>query len=76
VQRAFESGLVLRRADPADRRVVRIRLSPRGARALERLSSAHLEELARLAGPLRTLWDGLDVDQRHGRPRHEGGSGP
>ena len=71
VQRAEEAGLVGRVTDPDDGRVVRIRLSSRGLGALERLSSLHLEELARVSGPLRTLWDGLAPGQHHGRPLHE-----
>ena len=47
--RAEAAGLVCRVADPDDRRVVRLRLSPLGRRVLDRLSAAHLEELARLA---------------------------
>jgi DNA-binding MarR family transcriptional regulator len=74
VQRAEEAGLVVRVTDPDDGRIVRIRLSSQGRGALERLSSLHLEELARVAGPLRTLWDGLGTAQHQGRPLHEAGA--
>jgi DNA-binding MarR family transcriptional regulator len=69
VGRAEASGLVVRDGDARDGRVVRVRLSGRGRRALERLSSLHLEELRRVGGTLRVLWEGLDEpSQRHGRP--------
>jgi DNA-binding MarR family transcriptional regulator len=48
VDRAADAGLVRRRHDPDDQRVVRLRLTPRGARILETLSGQHLAELSRL----------------------------
>ena len=48
VDRAAEAGLVRRVPDPEDQRVVRLRLTPRGARQLTTLSERHLEELHRL----------------------------
>ncbi len=50
VDRAVDAGLVVRRADEDDHRVVRLRLTPLGARRLRKLSRLHLEELRRL-GP-------------------------
>jgi len=47
VDRAAAAGLVERRADPDDQRVVRLRLTPTGARRLRQLSRKHLEELRR-----------------------------
>jgi DNA-binding MarR family transcriptional regulator len=60
VDRAVAGGLVVRHEDPDDLRVVRIRLTPKGSRILERLAASHLEELRRLMVPrLRPLWEGL-----------------
>jgi DNA-binding MarR family transcriptional regulator len=47
VDRAAAAGLVERRSDPDDQRVVRLRLTPTGARRLRQLSRKHLEELRR-----------------------------
>jgi DNA-binding MarR family transcriptional regulator len=60
VDRSEEAGLVRRRRDPEDHRVVRLSLTPRGARVLEGLSERHLEELARLARSIGPLLSGLD----------------
>ena len=57
VDRAEKAGLVERREDSADRRVVRLRLTPRGEELLGQLSAAHLEELERMAPAMRTIWD-------------------
>jgi DNA-binding MarR family transcriptional regulator len=59
VDRAVEAGLVVRRPDPHDSRVVRLRLTAIGARKLRRLSRAHLEELRRLAPQVGSLWRDL-----------------
>jgi DNA-binding MarR family transcriptional regulator len=48
VDRAAAAGLVERHSDPEDQRVVRLRLTPTGARRLRQLSRRHLEELRRL----------------------------
>jgi DNA-binding MarR family transcriptional regulator len=62
VDRAVTSGIVVRHEDPDDLRVVRIRLTPKGARVLERLSRSHEDELRRLQAPrLRPLWEDLDI---------------
>ncbi|HEX5718078.1 MAG TPA: MarR family transcriptional regulator [Thermoanaerobaculia bacterium] len=61
VDRAEAAGLVERLEDQDDRRVVRLRLSPKGAGILVQLSQAHLEELTRLAPEVRALWAGLEV---------------
>lgn len=55
MDRAEAGGLVRRVKDPRDRRVVRVRLTSRGARVLRRLSSRHLAELRRLAPTIRRL---------------------
>jgi DNA-binding MarR family transcriptional regulator len=60
VDRAVAAGLVRRRPDPDDRRVVRVRATPHGNAVLRRLTRAHLAELARLAPALEALWAGLE----------------
>jgi DNA-binding MarR family transcriptional regulator len=55
VDRAEAAGLVRRRVDRDDARVVRLALTPAGARRLAHLTNAHLEELAVLASTLRPL---------------------
>jgi DNA-binding MarR family transcriptional regulator len=61
VDRAQAAGLVRRVHDATDQRQVRVRLTSRGARCLEKLSLAHLEELSRSGSSLRALTRGLDV---------------
>ncbi len=48
VDRAVDSGLVERLRDPDDLRVVRLQLTPKGQRLIERLTRIHLEELGRI----------------------------
>jgi len=48
VDRTEHAGLVVRSRDETDHRVVRLRLSERGARVLASLTTVHLEELERL----------------------------
>lgn len=60
VDRAVASGLLVRHADPGDRRVVRLALTPEGAHRLEALAALHLEELDRLGPRLSPLWAGLE----------------
>jgi DNA-binding MarR family transcriptional regulator len=57
VDRAVTAGLVRRVPDSRDHRVVRLVLTPRGARSLARLTQAHLRELAGLAPRLAGLTD-------------------
>lgn len=59
VDRAVSAGLVERVDDPDDQRVVRVRLTHVGARKVEALASAHLEELSRLRRHVGVLWDDL-----------------
>ena len=59
VDRAEQGGLVQRVLDGEDRRVVRLDLTGKGRRLLDRLTAAHLEELARLAPVIARLVDGL-----------------
>jgi len=60
VDRAVAAGLVERLADGDDHRVVRLRLTPSGARRLASLATLHLEELDRLGARTTPLWAGLD----------------
>jgi DNA-binding MarR family transcriptional regulator len=59
VDRAQAAGLIERQADPDDGRAVRLRLTARGEERLQALTTAHLEELARLESQLHSLWAGL-----------------
>jgi len=56
VNRGVRRGLVIREPGPADRRFVKVRLSPRGDRLLARLSRAHLNEIRRI----RTLLSAVE----------------
>jgi DNA-binding MarR family transcriptional regulator len=60
VDRAVKAGLVERQEDPADRRVVRLRLTDLGSRNLKQLSELHLEEIKRLAPRIRAISQGLE----------------
>jgi DNA-binding MarR family transcriptional regulator len=73
IDRAVAAGLVRRRPDPDDRRLVRVRLSPHGSAVLRRLTRAHLAELARLAPALEALWAGLEPTA-HLPPTHRAGA--
>jgi DNA-binding MarR family transcriptional regulator len=53
VDRAERTGLLRRRTDPEDRRVVHLELTADGEAHLATLSAAHLTELRRLQGGLR-----------------------
>ena len=59
-QRTEDQGLIRRVHDRADQRLVRLELTAKGERALQRLSQQHLDELERLAQNLRPLWFGLN----------------
>jgi DNA-binding MarR family transcriptional regulator len=60
IDRAEASGLVRRVPDPDDGRLVRVKLTARGGRVLERLAGATFEELRRLGPRMRGLYEGLD----------------
>jgi DNA-binding MarR family transcriptional regulator len=62
VDRAEQGGLVQRVVDDEDRRVVRLDLTGKGRRLLDRLTAAHVEELTRLAPVIARLVDGLGVE--------------
>jgi len=72
VDRAEAAGLVRRQTDPDDHRVVRVRMTPLGARRLNRLASLHLAELERLGDGLEPLWNGLNVHRSNGVPDGNG----
>ncbi len=55
VERLLQGGLVVRRADLADRRRIVLQLSARAERLLGALSAAHLEELRRIQPSLRHI---------------------
>jgi DNA-binding MarR family transcriptional regulator len=59
VDRAVSAGLLERIHDPTDQRVVRLRLTAAGAKKVEALADAHLEELSRLRTRFASLWDDL-----------------
>jgi DNA-binding MarR family transcriptional regulator len=60
IDRAVADGLVRRNPDSVNKSVVRITLTSTGEEKLDRLSQAHLEELAHLAPTMRALWRALD----------------
>lgn len=68
-QRAQALGLVARREDPDDRRVVRLALTDKGVEAIARLTSLHREELSRLGAEIGPLWAGLTGDGVPGSDR-------
>jgi DNA-binding MarR family transcriptional regulator len=59
VDRAEVAGLIRRQRASEDHRLVRLRLTARGAEKLRRLTALHLEELSRLSRPFRRLSAGL-----------------
>jgi hypothetical protein len=68
VDRAEAAGLLIRRQDPDNLSIVRLRLTDVGSRQLEALSELHLEELAHLAPTMQALWEALEHDS-DGGPR-------
>jgi DNA-binding MarR family transcriptional regulator len=60
IDRASTAGLVERKSDKLDRRLVRVGLTARGSGVLRRLTQAHVDELARLGGEFEALWAGLE----------------
>jgi len=55
VERLAGLGLIVKRADPRDRRLVVVKLTARAERKLARLSAAHRDELRRRSGALGLL---------------------
>lgn len=64
VDRLVAQGLMRREQGRDDRRRVFVRLTPRGARLLERLSAAHEAELRRIGPELRAVLRRLAVAPR------------
>lgn len=60
VDRAVAAGLVTRKSDPSDQRVVRLTLTRAGAAKLERISKANLAELRRLGPDLQDVWYAIE----------------
>jgi DNA-binding MarR family transcriptional regulator len=59
IDRAEVAGLVRRRPDRSDQRVVRLSLTALGSRRLRQLTERHLEELDRLRPQLSAMWHGI-----------------
>ena len=62
VNRAEQADLVHRSVDEVERRVVRLALTSKGQRVLDRLTASHLDELQRLAPTVTRLARGLDPE--------------
>ncbi len=60
VDRAETAGLVERRLDRDDHRVVRLALTRSGASKLERISRANLTEIGRLGPEFQDVWQAID----------------
>ena len=72
VNRGVTAGLVERRSDPADQRIVRLTLTSTGATRLAELTALHRAELARLRPRFKPIWQGLTLDSyMEGRPDGE-----
>ena len=59
VDRAQRAKLVCRGPDPDDRRLVRVRLTPKGRQVVRRLEASHKEELRRIAPALGLIFGSL-----------------
>jgi DNA-binding MarR family transcriptional regulator len=60
VDRAEAGGLVRRRQDSADQRVVRLSLTRSGRSKLERISAANLTEIGRLGPEFNDVWQAIE----------------
>ena len=56
VDRLEKQGIVRRAPSARDRRVVAIRLTPRGKRSMDKLANVHRAELARIAGEFEEIF--------------------
>jgi DNA-binding MarR family transcriptional regulator len=65
VDRAVVAKLVERRSDPEDQRLVRLRLTPLGARRLRQLAGLHLAELRRMMPAVVPALFADEADTRH-----------
>ncbi len=59
IDRAETAGLVERRVDPHDQRIVRLKLTRSGAAKLERISEANLREIGRLGPEFQDVWTAI-----------------
>jgi DNA-binding MarR family transcriptional regulator len=67
VDRVVALGLIARSRDELDGRVIRLALTPKGARRLEELSKLLVEQLKRLGTNFSNISEGLDpVQHPHG----------
>ncbi|MDP9069190.1 MAG: MarR family transcriptional regulator [Actinomycetota bacterium] len=64
IDRAEAAGLVERRADPEDQRVVRLKLTRKGVSKLERISAANLSEIGRLGPAFQDVWQAIERGAR------------
>jgi DNA-binding MarR family transcriptional regulator len=62
VNRLASEGFVIRKSSEEDRRRVYVALTKRGENLLEKLSSAHKQELRRIAPQLKQLMETLSKD--------------
>ncbi len=60
IDRAEAAGLVRRRNDDQDQRVVRLSLTRSGTSKLERISAANLQEIGRLGRGFRDVWKAIE----------------
>jgi DNA-binding MarR family transcriptional regulator len=72
VDRLVESGLVVRRHDPADRRRVLLDLTVAAERRLADLSATHLDELRRLRPALMEIFDLLAENPQRSVAKRQG----
>lgn len=61
VDRAEAAGLVRRRPDPSDQRLVRVGLTASGTDRLDRLAALHVAELGRLGAQLHDVWRAVTI---------------
>jgi len=64
IDRAEKDGLVRRSPDSSSKSVVRVTLTRDGAKKLDMLTEAHLQELAHLAPTMRALWKAVEQGDR------------
>jgi len=69
VDRAQAAGLVQRRQDPLDHRVVRLALTRAGSDILQKLGALTVAELSRIAPRMREMWAGLERAGREASAR-------
>ncbi len=60
VDRAEAVGLVVRKSDRSDQRVVRLALTRKGAAKLERITRANLAKIGRLGEEFQDIWAAID----------------